>query len=411
MLYRALPVLFVITLAACSGEAPTPAAVQPEVAPPVEPAPAILASMETKVLSLDAAGGLNGAPEGLNFILPDPKGAEATSGPLSDGSVGFKLTAKNPGDAVVCTQPMRLQPTLAFKSRLRVAEVKPGAQPWMGLNIEMRARDDAGNLVSPPGGRYTLLQNIRDPGEFVDLEHNVSLPTGATRAELCFRFVDSRGTVEVDSVSVVGALPEPVAAAAVAQEIPAPTTRFDLDEAGGGGGAPKGADFFIPAGIAGVSTRVGALENSTATGFSMTVSQSGNALACSSLFPVSGGSKVWAQGSVRVKDLKSDARQFAGFTAEVRSYDAANALVSPPGSPFLTVQVWKAPSADFAPFGKEFTAPEKATNAKICLRFAESTGSVDVDWLGVTTESAPTVADGAPVPDGTPVPDGAGAAP
>jgi hypothetical protein len=61
------------------------------------------------------------------------------------------------------------------------------------------------------------------------------------------------------------------------------------------------------------------------------------------------------------------------------------------------VQVWKAPTADFAPFGKEFTAPEKATTAKICLRFAESTGSADVDWLGVTTESAPAVADEAPV--------------
>jgi hypothetical protein len=395
MFSRALPVLFLSTLVACSGEAPPPAPVEPAPAPPVEPAPAITATMETKVLSLDAPGGLNGAPEGLNFILPDPKGAQATSGPLSDGSTGFKLTAKNPGDAVVCTQPLRLQPTLAFKSRVRVAEVKPGAQPWMGLNIEMRARDDAGNLVSPPGGRYTLLQNIREPGEFLDLEHNVTLPSGATKAELCFRFVESRGTVEVDSVSAVGVLPEPAEAVAVAQEIPEPTTRFDLDEAGGGGGAPKGADFFIPAGIAGVSTRVGALENSAATGFTLTVSSPGNALACSSLFPVTAGSKVWAQGNVRVRDVKSDARQFAGFTAEVRSYDAANALVSPAGSPFVTVQVWKSSSADFAKFGKEFTVPDKAATSKLCLRFAESTGSADIDWLGVTTESAPTVADGA----------------
>jgi hypothetical protein len=289
---------------------------------------------------------------------------------------------------------MRLQPTPAFKSRLRVAEVKPGPQPWMGLNIEVRARDDAGNLVSPPGGRYTLLQNIREPGQFLDLEHNVSLPAGATKAELCVRFVESRGTVEVDNVSVVGVLPEPVEAEAVAQVIPEPTTRFELDEAGGGGGAPKGADFFIPAGIAGVSTRIGALENSAATGFTLTVSQPGNALACSSLFPVSAASKGWAQGSVRVRDVKSDARPFTGLTAEVRSYDAANALVSPPGSPFVTVQVWKSSSPDFAKFGKEFTVPDKATTAKLCLRFAESTGSADVDWLGVTTESAPTVADG-----------------
>ena len=204
-------------------------------------------------------------------------------------------------------------------------------------------------------------------------------------------------------MSAVGVLPEPTEAVAVAQEIPEPTTRFDLDEAGGGGGAPKGADFFIPAGIAGVSTRVGALENSTATGFTLIVSSPGNALACSSLFPVTAGSKVWAQGSVRVRDVKSDARQFAGFTAEVRSYDAANALVSPPGSPFVTVQVWKSSSADFATFGKEFAVPDKASSAKLCLRFAESTGSADVDWLGVTTESAPTVADGANV-------NGAGAA-
>lgn len=385
-----------LLLAACSGESPAPAPA-PEPAAPVAPAPAPPPAAETRTLPLDAPGGLNGAPEGLNFIVPDPKGAEAKAGPLSDGSTGFTLTARNPGDAVVCTQPMRLQPSVTFKSRVRVADIKPGAQPWMGMNVELRARDDAGNLVSPPGGRYTLLQNLREPGAFADLENAASLPTGATKGELCFRFVESRGTVEVDSIAVTGALPE-VAEAPAVVDIPAPTTRFELDQPGGGSGAPMGADFFIPPGIAGVSTRVGPLENSTASGFAFTVSQPGNALACSQAFPVTGGGTMWAQGSVRVREVSSDPRAFAGFTAEVRSYDGAGALVSPPGSQFTSIQVWKAPTPDFAPFGKEFTVPDKAATAKICLRYAETTGAADVDWLGITVQGAPAVADAAKSP-------------
>lgn len=389
------PLALWTVLAACSGSTPAPA---PEAAAPPAPAPEPAAppapAAETRTLSLDAPGGLNGAPEGLNFIVPDPKGAEAKAGALSDGSTGFTLTARNPGDAVVCTQAVRMQPSVTFKSRLHVVDIKPGAQPWMGLNVELRARDDAGNLVSPPGGRYTLLQNVREAGAFVDLENAASLPTGATKGELCVRFVESRGTVEVDSIAITGALPD-VAEAPVVVDIPAPTTRFELDQPGGGSGAPMGADFYIPPGIAGVSTRVGALENSAASGFAFTVSQPGNALACSQAFPVTAGGSMWAQGNVRVRDISADPRPFAGFTAEVRSYDATNALVSPPGSQFTSIQVWKAPTPDFAAFGKEFTVPAKAATAKICLRFAETTGAADVDWLGITVQGAPAVVDAA----------------
>lgn len=364
------------------GPAPAPVLV-----PATPPGPATL-----REFSMNTPGGLHGAPDGLNFVIPDAVSAQASTGALSDGSVGFTLTATAPSDAVVCTQPKAMAPSVGISARLKVKAVEPGPQPFTGMNVELRARDDAGSLVSAPGSRYTVIQNFREIGEFTTVQATIPLPPGATRGEVCFRFLESTGSVEVDSLAIDGLLVENVATTTA--QLPPPTKRFDLDEPGGGSGAPAGADFFVAKGAVGVTTHVGAIDGTHASGFSFDVSQPSDALVCSHAFDVVGGENVWPQGSLRVRSVSADTRAFTGLSAEVRAYDAKDVVVSPADGPFVPLQVWKFPTPgpagtpELGPFGKEITVPTGAVTAKICLRFAEATGGVDVDWLGVT-QSAP----------------------
>ena len=385
-------------LAACSGSSIPPNAptlpANPNAAHPAPVNPALpMTSAGPTTFGLDAPGGMNGAPDGMNFVIPDPAAAQAAIGTLSDGSMGITLTASAASDAVVCTQTRRLAPTVNVKVRLKVDEEQPGAQPFMGLNLELRTRDEAGSLISPAEGRYTTLQVVRDAGDFTTVEGQGAIPAGATRGEVCLRFLESRGKVEVDSLTVEGLLPQVDAPAA--EKIPPPTKRFELDEPGGGAGAPVGADFYIPKDAVGVTARAGAIDGTHASGFTFEVTQPGDALVCSSPFPVAGGGTMWAQGSARVRAVGADGRAFTGFSAEVRAYDAKDQVVAGPHGAFLPVRVWKAPTVgvagdpELSPFGKEVVVPAGAVNAKICLRFAEATGAADVDWLGVTQAAAP----------------------
>ncbi|MSP55673.1 MAG: hypothetical protein EXR69_08745 [Myxococcales bacterium] len=374
----------------------------PGLVPAVPPGPATL-----REFSMNTPGGLHGAPEGLNFVIPDAALAQASAGPLSDASVGFTLTATAPSDAVVCTQPKAMAPSIGVSARLKVKAVQPGPQPFTGMSVELRARDDAGNLVSAAEGRYTVVKNIREAGDFTTVQATVPLPAGATRGEVCFRFPGATGVVEVDSLAIDGlrAEPTPMSGTSAVPTLPPPTKRFDLDEPGGGSGAPAGADFFIAKGTAGVTTHVGEIDGTHAAGFSLDVSQPGDALVCSHAFDVVGGATVWPQGGLRVRSVTADTRAFTGLSAEVRAYDQENVLVSPAEGAFVPLQVWKFPTPgpsgtpELGRFGKEITVPTGAVTAKICLRFAEATGGVDVDWLGVTQSSnagASTPAQGGP---------------
>ncbi|MBM4369201.1 MAG: hypothetical protein FJ102_23505, partial [Deltaproteobacteria bacterium] len=155
-------------------------------------------------LELNAGGGLNGAPEGMFFIVPPGANAEAVTGALSDGVQGAKLTVRQAGDALMCTQSAPLGPQAVVRARLKVPEITPGGGSWMGMNMELRTRDAKGNLVSPPGLMYTLVQNVREPtAGWVDMEGRVPVPAGATQGEVCFRFVLSTGVLELDRVQLI----------------------------------------------------------------------------------------------------------------------------------------------------------------------------------------------------------------
>lgn len=377
-----------LLLAACSGgESPKPAPVEPtpapEVAPTPPPATPAPGAGESKVLELDATGGGAGAPAGTNFILPAGSQATATAGKLSDGSTGFTLSVQAAGDALVCAQAVDVGSTLGVKARLKVSGIRPGPQDWMGMNLEVRARDATGALISPPGGRYVLLRNLRQDMDWADVTADAAIPAGATRAEVCFRFVSSTGTLEVDRMELTGT---GGAGGATAEK------RWDLDQPGGTAGAPAGAAFFLAPGTEGATTKVGDLGG--ASGFNLTVTKPGNALACTEPFPAAG--KMEAKGRARVKEIAAGGGAYSGFTAEIRSYDATGGLVPAPGSQYIPLNVWKQPG-DWQEFQVGFTAPPGAVTGKVCVRFVESTGSADVDWLAVAGGApADAVTDAAP---------------
>lgn len=340
--------------------------------PPAEPTPATTG--ESRTFELDAPGGTGGAPDGAAFIVPGGAQAEVFAGPLDGGAAGMRLTAKAEGDALACTQSVRLGPTAQFATRMKVTDVKAGPQAWMGMNVELRARDDNGALVSPAGTRYVLIRNERFPNaDWVDVDVPVSVPTGATNGEFCFRFVNSTGTVQVDRVVINGG--GGAASSDVASAPATPVTRWDLDAPGGPGGAPMGFEFLVPPGTQGTTATAGPVDGGT--GFKFAVSQASNSLACSQPVPVTGPMRVGAR--VKVADIKADARAWTGFTAEVRTYDGAGQLVSPAGSQFITVATLKS-AGDWQELAKSFTAPTGAATAKLCFRFVESTGSAEVDW-------------------------------
>lgn len=375
-----------LALLACKGEGdvatPTPPA-EPPPAPAVAPTPAPppAAPPETKALELDAPGGANGAPEGAAFVVPPGTQAEVVAGPLTGGATGMRMTVTAKGDALMCTQALPLGAQARVKARVRVADLKPGPQDWMGMNVELRARGAGGELISPSGSRYVLLRNLRADTDWTDVEANVATPAGATKGEVCFRFVDSLGTVEVDRVEVSGP-------ATATDGGPAEVARWDLDQPGGGAGAPAGADFFVPQG-AGAKTKIGDLGGGT--GFALELDQAGNALACTQSFALTG--KMQARGRVRARDVKSDARAWTGFVVELRAYDAGGTLVPAATMQYMPLSTVKAPG-DWAEFAQPFVPPAGAANGKLCARFAEATGKADVDWLAVDDlpEPAPAVA-------------------
>lgn len=364
---------------ACSKEEPAPAPAPAE--PPAAPAPPPpAAAPAAKVLELDDLGGGGGAPGGMNFIVPAGSDAELVPGKVGDGGTGFRMTVRTPGDALACTQAVDVGGTLGIRARLALSEVKTGGQPWMGLNLEVRARDASGALVSPPGARYVLVKNLTAPVDWGDVYGTAAIPPGAVKAEVCFRFVNATGTVEVDRVELHG----------TAMTATPAGTRWELDQPGGENGAPLGASFLVPPGTPGAETFAGDLGG--ASGYRLAVRQPSNAVVCTEPFPV--GGKMLGRGRVRLTEAQAGGGAYSGFTAEVRSYDAAGALVSPSSSQFIPLQVWKAPGA-WAEFEAPFTAPERAATARLCTRFVESTGVAEVDWLGVAG-AGDAVAEGQP---------------
>ncbi|MSP54443.1 MAG: hypothetical protein EXR69_02375 [Myxococcales bacterium] len=339
-------------------------------APVVADVPSDVPQAESRAFDMNFGGGVAGAPYGVGFFVPPGVVASPVAGRLSDGSMGFSFTVPTPGDAVVCTAPVRMQGRVSLSGRMRVAELVTTAELWTGFDVELRARDEQKRLVSPEGTKFVRVAHVREQGGFEEWSAEIEVPTAAVQAEVCWRFLGATGTVEVDRVVVESpGMPVPVAAPIVSVEWP-------MDEPGGPGGAPLGFSFLIPPGTTGA-----ALSLNEGEGLRIAVDNPGNALACSDAFSVAPG--IVVSGRVKVDRVQSDDHPWTGFVAEVRSYDMVGRLASSGTTPFTLLRAWKLPTTGWEDFTAPFAPPKGAVSGKVCFRFVEATGVADVDGAGV----------------------------
>lgn len=346
-----------------------------------------------KELSLDAPGGFNGAPEGMTFIaLPGaPSVAEYTT--FADGNKGARLSVKGVGDSLVCTQPVALGPQVYLSARVRVPEIVPGGGSWMGMNAELRARDDRGTLVSPPGMMFTMLKNIREPlAEWTEIDGKLAVPTGATQGEFCFRFVLSTGVVEIDKVRIVsrragaeGAsvatsapVPAPAAPApaAPAPAVPAPAAPVLVASAS----APPSSKATTTAApvMAPISnTATTASNDGSSRGFTLRLDQRASSVACSKWVPAS--TSVTVFGTVDITAINAEAVDWSGLAVEAYARDAADKAVVSGGVPYAPLFV-----ATQAGLGQRFSVswkpPAGSARVRLCARFSDAAGNAVFDW-------------------------------
>lgn len=379
-------VALVAVLAGCGSEQEQPLVAPWPEAPVVPDVPSDVPDAESRAFEMNFGGGGAGAPYGVNFFIPTGTVATATTGPVGADREGFTLTVPQPGDAVVCSASVRMRDRVHLSGALSLTAVSPTAEGWTGFDLEVRARDEQKQIVSPAGARFVQVQHLREPTDgFVDWEADVELPAGAVQGEVCWRFVKATGSVEVDRLVVESpGVPVPVAPPIVAVDWP-------LDEPGGAGGAPLGFAFLIPPGTLGADLalyrepasapeRPTPGEQGVERGVRMAVTQAGNALVCSDAFSVAPGMTV--RGRVKVESVQTDARAWTGFVAEIRTYDMVGGLASAGATPFTLLKAWKTPG-EWEDFDAPFAPPAGAANGKLCFRFVESVGVARVERASV----------------------------
>lgn len=315
-----------------------------------------------KEFGLDRAGGYGGAPEGLAFIVPPGATSTASFGDLGEGVTGVRFEVKQAGDALVCTQLLPLGPQAFVRARLRVPAIAPGAGSWMGLNFELRARDGLGALVSPAGGQYQLIKNLRETSSWQDVEQRITVPTGATQGEFCFRFVLSTGTLEVDKLSIVSKSGEGAASLAPP---PAATPRVATEPT-----PPVAAPTATAA-----RTAVG--PEGASRGFTLRLDQRGSSVACTPWIATSAALRV--QGTADVATINPEAVDWSGLAVEAYARDARDQPLSTQGVPYASIFVTTRQGLGQR-FSVDWSPPADTSRARLCARFSDASGSASFDW-------------------------------
>ncbi len=337
-----------------------------------------------KDLTLEAPGGLGGAPEGMAFIAPPGSTASATFGDLGDGDAGIRMSVKQAGDALVCSLPVPLGPQAFAKARVRVPEIIAGNGSWMGMNFELRARDSAGQLVSPGGGPYVLIANVRDVGGWKDLEGRIQVPAGATQGEFCFRFVLSTGTVEIDKLAIIsrngeagGAAPPPLPRGTPPASVPmlppaAATTKT-------GKSPPPPAPVAAPAiVVASVPAPAAPTSGDSANrGFTLRLDQRSSSSACTRW--IDSGSPITVWGSADLAAINGDAIDWSGVAVESYARDANDRPLTTGGVPYAPLFV-STQAGDSQRFSVAWTPPVGAERIRLCARFSDAAGAIAFDW-------------------------------
>ncbi|MSQ03112.1 MAG: hypothetical protein EXR71_14690 [Myxococcales bacterium] len=324
-----------------------------------------------KDLTLEAPGGLGGAPDGMAFIVPAGSTASATFGDLGDGDAGIRMSVKQAGDALVCSLPVPLGPQAFAKARVRVPEITAGNGSWMGLNFELRARDSTGQLVSPGGGPYVLIANVREAGGWKDVEGRIQVPTGATQGEFCFRFVLSTGTVEVDKLAIISRASEGGGAAppALPRSAPPPTAPMVV-AAAPAATAPAVTSIAVPPAGA-------AAGDSANRGFTLRLDQRSSSSACTRWIDSKRPVTVW--GSADLSTINGDAIDWSGVAVESYARDSNDRQLTMGGVPYAPLFV-STQAGDSQRFSVAWTPPAGTERIRLCARFSDSAGAIAFDW-------------------------------
>ncbi len=320
---------------------------------------------QSRAYEMDLEGGAGGAPLGTRFLFPPGAAGLGTTGPLSDGSLGATFTVDVPGNAVFCTDALRLAGKATLTTRMRVSSLNGQGDARAAVEIELRSRDEANKPIAGDGRAFPLVHRIRAQGDFEDVTEEIEIPAGALKGEMCWRFVHATGTIEVDRVEVL------TPGVALSDKATVVGVRWELDTDGGTYGAPAGFAFLIPPGTKGATlVRVDG-------GIRIGVAQQGNAVACSD--PVSVAAGMRARGRFRVLSVETEPGVKTGFMAELRTYDLVGRLASAGRVAYTNVVTAIAPT-EWTEFERPITPPEGAVTGKLCFRFAKATGVAEVDW-------------------------------
>ncbi len=332
-----------------------------------------------KDLSLDAPGGLGGAPDGMAFIVPPGSTASATFGDLGEGDAGIRMSVKQAGDALVCSLLVPLGAQAFAKARVRVPEIIAGNGSWMGMNFELRARDSAGQLVSPGGGPYVLIANVRETGGWKDLEGRIQVPAGATQGEFCFRFVLSTGTVEIDKLAIISRLSEGGGAAPppLPRGTP-PASAPMLPAAAKAPGkvppAPVSAPAIVVTPVPAPAVPAG---DSANRGFTLRLDQRSSSSACTRWIDSKSPVTVW--GSADLTTINGDAIDWSGVAVESYARDANDRPLTTGGVPYAPLFV-STVAGDSQRFSVAWTPPVGTERIRLCARFSDAAGAIAFDW-------------------------------
>lgn len=164
---------------------------------------------------LDEPGGAGGAPLGFAFLIPpgtlgaelalyrEPATAPERPAPGEhDVERGVRMAVRQPGNALVCSDPFSVAPGMVVRGRVRIDAVQTDARAWTGFVAEIRTYDMVGGLASAGATPFTLLKAWKAAGDWETFEAPFAPPAGAANGKLCFRFVESTGEAHIERASV-----------------------------------------------------------------------------------------------------------------------------------------------------------------------------------------------------------------
>lgn len=164
--------------------------------------------------------------------------------------------------------------------------------------------------------------------------------------------------------------------------LPAPlegATVLDLDEAGGGSGAPKGTNAILPPSVQ-AEVFTGELAPG-ASGARLSVRSKGDALICTADLPFLGKGDFRVR--LRLVEIEPGPADWNGMTVEMRARDKAGALVPAPSMRYTPLKNLRE-KGGWIDLEAPVTQVDGAATGQFCFRFVESTGVVEIDRVEFT---------------------------